>query len=185
MKKLMIAAAIVCAAAISQASAVYWTCTNVKDTTGAAVDGIAYFMVETTTMDRDGFISAVAGKGADAATAALGSAYSYGASEPGKYTIATGDAVDVDKLGLVDNSKYNAYLVIFDDTDLSKANFYVTEAKEFETMNGSDSSQIKWGTQSTESQKAANWNAVAAPEPTSGLLLLLGVAGLALRRRRA
>ena len=29
------------------------------------------------------------------------------------------------------------------------------------------------------------WTAVAVPEPTSGLLMLLGMAGLALRRRRA
>ena len=32
---------------------------------------------------------------------------------------------------------------------------------------------------------AAGWQTSAIPEPTSGLLLLLGVAGLALRRRRA
>lgn len=33
--------------------------------------------------------------------------------------------------------------------------------------------------------KTQGWVAVATPEPTSGLLLLLGFAGLALRRRRA
>ena len=33
--------------------------------------------------------------------------------------------------------------------------------------------------------KAAGWQAAAVPEPTSGLLLLLGMAGLALRRKQA
>ncbi|MCR5413849.1 MAG: PEP-CTERM sorting domain-containing protein, partial [Kiritimatiellae bacterium] len=32
---------------------------------------------------------------------------------------------------------------------------------------------------------AGNFKTAAVPEPTSGLLMLLGVAGLALRRRRA
>ena len=30
-----------------------------------------------------------------------------------------------------------------------------------------------------------NWAPAAVPEPTSGLLMLIGMAGLALRRRRA
>jgi hypothetical protein len=32
---------------------------------------------------------------------------------------------------------------------------------------------------------SASWSAVAVPEPTSGLLMLLGMAGLALKRKRA
>ncbi len=42
---------------------------------------------------------------------------------------------------------------------------------------------ITFGNMTTATQDPGNWQAV--PEPTSGLLLLLGVAGLALRRKRA
>ena len=185
MKKLMIMLAAVAMAVGAQASSVYWTCTNVKDATGNAVDGIAYFMVESATQTRDQFIAAVAGKGAEAATAALGSAYSWSASEAGKYTVGLGDAVDVTSLGLKDDTSYNAYIVVFDNTDLSKANFYVTGVKELTTMTGTETAQVKFGSQSTASQAAGAWTAVAVPEPTSGLLMLVGLAGLALRRRRA
>lgn len=47
----------------------------------------------------------------------------------------------------------------------------------------SDVPTINFGNVATFTQNASNWQAV--PEPTSGLLMLLGVAGLALRRRRA
>lgn len=43
---------------------------------------------------------------------------------------------------------------------------------------------INFGNMKTATQTASNWGS-AVPEPTSGLLLLLGVAGLALKRKRA
>ena len=43
---------------------------------------------------------------------------------------------------------------------------------------------VNFGNMQTATQDAANWATAAAPEPTSGLLLLLGVAGLALRRKQ-
>ena len=60
----------------------------------------------------------------------------------------------------------------------------MTEVKEFATYSGTEVSQIKWGDQEDRSSAAGAWTAVA-PEPTSGLLMLVGLAGLALRRRRA
>ena len=42
---------------------------------------------------------------------------------------------------------------------------------------------LNFGNQATYTQTAGNWAAV--PEPTSGLLMLLGMAGLALKRKRA
>ena len=45
------------------------------------------------------------------------------------------------------------------------------------------SQTIAFGNMASQTQNASNWAAV--PEPTSGLLLLLGMAGLALKRKRA
>ena len=47
----------------------------------------------------------------------------------------------------------------------------------------SDTATIQFGNMQSATQNASNWAAV--PEPTSGLMLLLGVAGLALKRKRA
>lgn len=108
MKKLMFMLAAVAVAACTQAESVYWTCTNVyagNDTDN--VSGIAYFL--TTDMLSYSGAQALAGKGADEITTALGSAYSYTASD-GAFSVSS-PGVGNAKLGLSDGSDYP--LVVF------------------------------------------------------------------------
>ncbi len=44
---------------------------------------------------------------------------------------------------------------------------------------------IAFGNMASATQTKSNWVSSSVPEPTSGLMLLLGMAGLALRRKRA
>ena len=183
MKKLMIAAAIVCAAVLSQAATVSWTCTLVKNGSAEQSNtGIAYLMLASDVSD----FTTLAGKGATAVNAALADALiSYTPGTAGNYKH---DSVANADLGLLDGKSYgNAYLVIFDTTTVTDASkFYVTKAVALDTYEGDNDKGLSFGSQASASKLDSNWNAVAAvPEPTSGLLLLLGVAGLALRRRRA
>ena len=181
MKKLMFMLAAIAVAACTQAASVSWTCTNVKDGSGNPISGIAYFVnvADLSQSDAKAFTTA------SEWTAALSGAYSYTPTTAGKYTSAAGENTT---LGLSDATASQAYLVIFDTATITDAShYYMTEVKSFETLSGSYEQQVKWGSQSTASQASGAWSAVkgsAVPEPTSGLLMLVGLAGLALRRGR-
>ena len=181
MKKLMFMLAAAVAVASAQAASVYWTCTNVKDANGNGINGIAYF-INAATLSQSDFKAL---SGADAFNTALNGMYSYTPAEAGKYTVAMSDAVANSTLGLADSTAYSVYLAIFDTatiTDSSK--YYLTDVKDLQTLSGTSSASFKFGSQSTASQAAGAWTSVNVPEPTSGLLMLVGLAGLALRRRR-
>ena len=188
MKKLMFMLAAVAMAACTQAATVNWTCTYVAKGAENYVDnGLAFFVNAATLSQSD--MLALEGKGATAISSALSGMYSYTGGSDGKYSVAKADAVANATLGLSDATTGNqAYLVIFDTATITDAsNFYVTDVKTFATYSGTDTAQIKWGDQETASSAAGAWKSAsgAVPEPTSGLLMLVGLAGLALRRRRA
>lgn len=78
---------------------------------------------------------------------------------------------------LVSGTAYNFYFVI---EDSGKA--FTSAVK---TATGADlgDAGLAWGNMATSTKAAGAWAAV--PEPTSGLLMLLGIAGLALKRKCA
>ena len=176
MKKLVLAAAIVCVAAISNAAALQWGLSGIQaspDVAAADLAGsVAYFM-----------------DGADyAAFSELdGDKVGAFAAENALYS-ATVQAGRGGALGVTATSgTYNAgdtvsgFIVVFDNADSTAAKNYVATGVDTKTVPGSGNLQFSklYGTDT------GAWQSTAVPEPTSGLLLLLGVAGLALKRKRA
>jgi len=201
MKKLMIAAAIVCAAAFAQAATYNWTVKSGAGTfngydaptvgtvwAGATMTaGMSWYLIHADTMSQDAALAAVrAGTSLASATLASGTTV---AANPGVAQVSF--TQDSDKFALDKNGNLNSYFVII-NADGDSAYFSSVNSTAADTQGGTSDISImtttskklidKDGTITTVS--GGGWYA-AAPEPTSGLLLLLGMAGLALKRKRA
>lgn len=185
MKKLIIAAVAAVVGLVVNAATVDW---QVWVTGGSKVanayDGFTAYLVNASAWDAlasvsaDTFSSDVV---LDKATFNSGSGKStYTYKTLNKSNEAYSRAVTIDSLA--ENSTINVYYIILDANKDPNEYYKITD-----TLTGrAESSAESLGSNTSISQSSltgGEWTAV--PEPTSGLLLLLGMAGLALKRKRA
>jgi hypothetical protein len=174
MKKLLVVAAVALAAAVSQAAAVTWQITNIQSSPN--VTAAAGWMIQLYSAD-----TAFDYNAAKAGTiAALDSTTSYASGTILRSSSTFGDYAA--------NSPVNTYAVIYDAATVADAKNYIVSDVAYKNINATGSPlSVAFGnmagTTTTNLFRNSDW--VAVPEPTSGLLMLLGMAGLALRRRRA
>lgn len=201
MKKLMIIAAVVMAAACSQAATVKWASGALKAPSNAegakgtsnvtTAKANAYlFSIDATTYasllasdyattsvniwDSYGKVTA-AGK-IDAAALAAAATQTQGTASMGAMNISQ----------TVEDAAGNVYAaVIYTYSDETLGDFYIANVGSYNVEGSGTYTVSSLGTafSGTTASTIGSWTAV--PEPTSGLLMLLGLAGLALKRKRA
>ena len=184
MKKLMIAVAVVAMACGAQAAAVDWGVEGAKDPfAGSGVRAnnfkVYYFAEAVTTVGDETLFART-----DALSAIESGDLDFLSKAAGSLTIRSGEAADPTDDVFAKNNTVSGYAVILNSMTPGDATYaYVSSVEEcLIDQYGSCPDGIIFDVSGSSSQGA--WTQVA-PEPTSGLLLLIGMAGLALRRRRA
>ena len=203
MKKLMIVAAVAMAAIVSNAGAVKWYSANntMKSAAGASLGiGETFYVLylgDTSLADFKTAFEAAKGNINDESLAS----YVIGSQnvDADYAKVGTLDAPAVEtSTAFTPNQSYNVSLMYIDeltrtgDTENGSVKYQISEAHSMKAYDPDDAQAAAAATvykfTSAKGQMGyttASWSGGDVPEPTSAMLLLLGVAGLALRRKRA
>ena len=178
MKKLVIAAFAAMLGIAANAAAVTWSLSPVTASPdAAAAGGWAVYVMDGSTFD------AFAALGGDKAAAyADANALYTGATAAGR----GGVGVAITDGNFAANETVNSYLVLFNNSAADDATYYAYTAIGSITISeGGANAGINFGTFDAATSTTGGWTSTAVPEPTSGLLMLVGLGALALRRKRA
>lgn len=173
MRKLIIGICIAMLGIAAQAASVNWSANAIQNSPDTTVG--AGWLVQIYTSDV--VFSYDAANAGTISTWASGSTVAAGATFR-----ATGSGTQTD------GTTVSYYAVVYDAATVADAkNYIVSDVVSVATAANGATANLPFGSMAatTSANKFLNSSWQAVPEPTSGLLMLVGLAGLALRRRRA
>ena len=198
MKKLMMALGVMALAATVQAATFRWymgsPVSPSDDATGQISSGTLYLFAGSGQSDLlSGYVAAIAADSTSGITYLTGAAGYVGSatlSSSTKFASTTVDSASVSSGRVVwsettSDASRSYYQVLVDGDNIYISDSLTTTVSgtgntNFSFANNESRTTLK---QASDGYAGGGWYAV--PEPTSGLLMLLGMAGLALKRKRA